>query len=132
MTLSTDDIVAIQQLGAAYCHHMDDGDGAAVASLFTDDGVLEIVDMVVSTGHEEIAANSSVFPQVMPGGRHIVQNMLVEGDGDKATMRAYLSNVVAGDTPTAVQTGRYQDEAVRTADGWKFSRRTLTLDGPLF
>ncbi len=132
MTLSTEDIVAIQQLGAAYCHHMDDGNGEGVASLFADDGVLEIVDMVKSTGHDEIVANCSVFPQVMPGGRHIVQNMWVEGDGDTATMRAYLSNVVAGDEPKAVQTGRYVDEAVRTDQGWRFSRRTLTLDGPLF
>lgn len=132
MTLSTDDVVAIQQLAAAYCHHMDDGDGEAVASLFVDDGVLEIVDLVQSTGHDEIAANSSVFPQVMPGGRHIVQNVWVDGDGDSATLRAYLSNVTAGDTPTAVQTGRYNDEVVRTDDGWRFSRRTLTLDGPLF
>lgn len=132
MTLSTDDIVAIQQLAAAYCHHMDDGNGAAVAALFTDDGTLEIVDMVKSTGPEEITANCSVFPQVMPGGRHIVQNMFIEGDGDTATLRAYLSNVVAGDSPKAVQTGKYDDEAVRTADGWRFSRRTLTLDGPLF
>ncbi len=132
MALSSDDVVAIQQLAAAYCHHMDDGDGAAVASLFTDDGVLEIVDMVQSVGKEEITANSSVFPQVMPGGRHIVQNVWVDGDGDTASLRAYLSNVKAGDTPTAVQTGRYNDEVVRTSDGWRFSRRTLTLDGPLF
>lgn len=132
MSLSTDDIVEIQQLAAAYCHHMDDGDGEAVAALFVDDGVLEIVDLVVSTGHEEIAANSSIFPQVMPGGRHIVQNMWVEGDGDAASLRAYLSNVAAGDTPRAVQTGRYRDEVVRTEAGWRFSRRTRTLDGPLF
>lgn len=132
MTLSSSDIVEIQQLAAAYCHHMDDGNGAAVAALFVDDGVLEIVDMVKSVGHEEITANCSVFPQIMPGGRHIVQNMFVEGDGDSATLRAYLSNVTAGDTPTAVQTGRYADEAVRTDQGWRFSRRTLTLDGPLF
>ncbi len=132
MTLSADDVVAIQQLAAAYCHHMDDGNGEGVASLFTDDGVLEIVDMVKSVGCDEITANSSVFPQVMPGGRHIVQNVWVEGDGDAATLRAYLSNVAAGDTPVSVQTGRYNDELVRTGDGWRFSRRTLTLDGPLF
>lgn len=132
MTLTADDIVAIQQLTAAYCHHMDDGNGEGVASLFVDDGVLEIVGLVRSAGRDEIIANSSVFPQVMPGGRHIVQNVLVEGDGDTATVRAYLSNVVAGDTPTAVQTGRYHDEVVRTDQGWRFRHRTLTLDGPLF
>lgn len=132
MALSTDDIVSIQQISAAYCHHIDDGDGEAVAALFTDDGVFEIVDLVTSNGPEELAANSAMFPAVMPGGRHIVQNIWITGDGDQANMRAYLSNVQAGETPRAVQTGRYVDELVRTADGWRFKRRTLTLDGPLF
>lgn len=132
MALSTEDVVAIQQLAAAYCHHIDDGDGEAVASLFTSDGTLEIVDVVQSVGREEIATNSAFFPQVMPGGRHIVQNVWVDGDGDTATLRAYLANVATGDTPRPVQTGRYHDQVVRTADGWRFSQRTLTLDGPLF
>ena len=47
-------------------------------------------------------------------------------------MRCYLSNVTVGDRPVAIQTGRYVDEVVRTDDGWRFARRTLTLDGPLF
>lgn len=132
MALSTDDIVAIQQLASAYCHHMDDGNGEALADLFTADGVLEITDLVTSTGRDEIIGNGSMFPQVIPGGRHIVQNVLVEGDGDQATVRAYLSNVIAGDTPVQKQTGVYRDQVVRVDGEWRFSHRVLTLDGPLF
>lgn len=132
VTLSAEDTVAIQQLAAAYCHHVDDGNGEGVAALFTDDGELEIVDLTHSIGSEQIAENSALFPQVFPGGRHIVQNVWIEGDGDHATMRAYLSNVVTGEQPTQLQTGRYRDELVRTSDGWRFTKRHLTLDGPLF
>ncbi len=132
MTLSADDMIAIQQLAAAYCHLIDAGDGERFAQLFTDDGVFEIVDMVTATGHDELAGNAVMFPQVMEGGRHIVQNEWIEGDGDTASMRCYLSNVTVGDRPVAVQTGRYVDELVRTDAGWRFARRTLTLDGPLF
>jgi len=29
------------------------------------------------------------------------------------------------------RTGRYHDQLVRTPDGWRFARRTVTLDGGL-
>ena len=132
MALSTDDVVEVQQLLSAYCHHMDAGDGAGVAGLFTADGVLEIVDVATSTGADEITANCAFFPQVLPGGRHIVQNVWVDGDGDRAVVRAYLLNAVAGDRPEMRQTGVYRDDVVRTDDGWRFAHRVLTLDGPLF
>lgn len=132
MALHTDDVLAIQQLAAAYCHLIDDGDGEALADLFTDDGTLEIVDLVTSEGREQLVANGGMFPDVMPGGRHIVHNTWITGDGDTATMRAYLSNVQAGESPRYVQTGRYVDDLVKTGDGWRFRHRTLTLDGPLF
>ena len=131
MTLSTDDIVEIQQLAAAYCHLIDSAQGDRFAKLFSPDGVFEIVDLSTATGHEELAANAEMFTQFMPGGRHIVQNQWIEGDGDTATMRCYLSNVRVGERPEAIQTGRYVDDVVRTAEGWRFARRTLTLDGPL-
>ena len=88
MPLSADDMIAIQQLAAAYCHLIDEGDGHRFAQLFTDDGVFEIVDMVTSTGPDELAANAAMFPQVMEGGRHIVQNEWIEGDGDTAPCAA--------------------------------------------
>jgi 3-phenylpropionate/cinnamic acid dioxygenase small subunit len=134
MALTTEDQLAIQQLGAAYCHLIDSGRGEEWADLFTPDGVFEIVDLMTTEGREALVGNANVFPEMMPGVRHIVHNMWVnEGDtADTATMHAYLSNVRAGDETQWVQTGIYNDDLVRTADGWRFARRTLTLDGPLF
>lgn len=131
MTLSAEDTIAIQQLAAAYCHLIDEGDGERFADLFTEDGVFEIVDLVTASGREELAGNAVMFPEAIAGGRHIVQNVWIDGDGDAATMRCYLSAVRAGERPEAIQTGRYVDEVVRTGAGWRFARRTLTLDGPL-
>lgn len=134
--MRSEDVLAIQQLASAYCHHIDGGDGEAWADLFTPDGVFDIVDMIAAEGREALVQNALMFPQFLPGGRHVVQNVFVEpdaaGDADKATMRCYLQFVVVGDEPKIVQTGRYVDDVVRTDDGWRFARRTLTLDGPLF
>ena len=132
MGLHADDVVEIQQLLTAYCHHMDTGNGVGVAGLFTDDGVLEIVDLMTSRGSDEITANCSAFPEIIPGGRHIVHNIWVEGDGDQGIAHAYLSNVIVGDKPQTGQTGTYRDEVTRTSQGWRFTHRVLTLDGPLF
>jgi hypothetical protein len=34
-----------------------------------------------------------------------------------------------GDAPKLVGTGRYVDQVTRTADGWRFQKRSATLDG---
>ena len=62
--------------------------------------------------------------------RHLVSSILVDGDGDRASLRAYLQVVAMGDDGSlqvAVQ-GTYDDELVRTADGWRFTRRSFAPD----
>lgn len=136
MNLPVEDVLAINQLAAAYCHLMDAGDGAGLADLFTPDGVFEIVDLMTSNGADELAQNTALFPQFVPGGRHVVSNVWASpdpaGDANRATVQCYLTTLIAGDTPQLLQTGRYVDEVVRTDAGWRYARRTLTLDGPLF
>jgi len=134
MALTIEDKLAIHELASAYCHLIDAGRGPEWADLFTEDGVFEIVDLITTEGREALVANATVFPEMMPGVRHIVHNVWVtEGSTtDTATMLAYLSNLRAGDKTEWVQTGIYKDDLVRTPDGWRFARRTLTLDGPLF
>jgi len=132
--LPVEDIVAIEQLAAAYCHLIDAGDGDAFADLFVPTGVFEIVDLVTATGRDELAQNAAVFPAMLPGVRHLVQNIWITADAanpDRAHMRAYLVNISVGDKPAFVQTGQYVDALERTDGGWKFATRTLTLDGPL-
>ena len=34
-----------------------------------------------------------------------------------------------GDKTKLMSTGRYEDDLVRTPDGWRFARRRCTLDG---
>jgi hypothetical protein len=70
---------------------------------------------------------------------HVTVNATVEVDGDRAVQDVKLL-VLSRPGPDAPpdkrgsrlrSTGRYHDELVRTPDGWRFARRTCTLDGGL-
>lgn len=127
MALTTDDIVQIQQLYAAYNFAVDDGDGKAFAAVFTADGTLLAGPDPVS-GSEAL----STFAAGVGGSgmRHIANNIVLEGDGNTARGRAYLQLVRSGDGGTMLaMTGRYEDELVKGPDGWAFSERRFTPDG---
>ena len=67
----------------------------------------------------------------MGGTRHLITNNVIDVDGDRASQTCYL--VILGRTmndggPALMATVRFEDELVRTADGWRFSSRVLHLD----
>lgn len=63
--------------------------------------------------------------------RHVTSNLIVDTDGDRATSTAYVTIFAAASgTLTAVSTGKYEDELLRTRDGWKFTKRHIALDVP--
>jgi uncharacterized protein (TIGR02246 family) len=128
MGLSTDDVVAIQQLVARYNFAVDGGDPDAFAGTFTPDGEFGAGGQVMR-GHDELRAFVVGRAGIAPR-RHLVSSILVDGEGDRASLRAYLQVVAMGDDgalQVAVQ-GTYDDELVRTADGWRFSRRSFSPD----
>jgi 3-phenylpropionate/cinnamic acid dioxygenase small subunit len=54
--------------------------------------------------------------------QHVITNVLVDLDGDRAAVRANLVVTFADDAISSQQGERYRFEAVRTADGWRLSR----------
>ena len=130
MSLATEDLVQIQQLYAAYCHAVDDGDGKAFCACFTSDGVLDAGGEPIA-GAEALAAFAAGVPAGVPGIRHVVTNIAIEGDGDEAEGRAYLTAYMAtSGAPTQfLITGRYRDQLRRAQGSWLFSARTFRADG---
>ncbi|MCW2523540.1 MAG: hypothetical protein JWO63_1875 [Frankiales bacterium] len=129
MTLSSEDIVAIQQLAAAYNHAVDAGDGDRFAATFTSDGCL-ITGQEVK-GHEALAAFAESVPQMIPGPRHVLSNLLCDGTDDSATLAAYVHVYakVGGEGPPALITaGTYSDTLRRVSGKWLFEKRTFTPD----
>ena len=60
----------------------------------------------------------------------LVNNMVIDGDGDQATMRCYLQlfKTGSGGPATLVTTARYEDTLRRVDGAWRFASRTVVPD----
>ncbi|MGH3674448.1 MAG: nuclear transport factor 2 family protein [Mycobacterium sp.] len=69
---------------------------------------------------------AEVLPKYFSSYAHMLGLPVIRLDGDSATARTFCFNpmVLKGDKPSTMQIGLwYDDEFVRTADGWRMSRR---------
>lgn len=62
---------------------------------------------------------------------HRLSNFVIDVDGDRATARSYVHAIliaVPGDASSWIDAvGTYEDVLVRTADGWRISKRTVHM-----
>ncbi len=131
MALSVEDQLSIQQLYATYNHAIDAGKGDAWAATFASDGVFNS-GQGTFTGTEQLAAFASGFGSSLKA-RHWTNNLVLDGDGGKATGTCYLAlfRLTPGEKPPAgiLVTAIYTDELAKNADGaWRFTKRTVTPD----
>ncbi len=131
MALTAEDQLAIQSLAARYNHAIDSGDGPAYADTFVDDGVLDAGELVLE-GRGALEEFARTFAGSVRAPRHIATSLVIDGDGDRAELRAYVQMyVMAGDPPRPEisASGTYADTLVRVGGAWRFVRRTFTRDG---
>ena len=122
MPLPTDDIVAIQQLVARYAFALDSGDEATLLEIFTEDAVC----WTGPEGNERVGvegiramARGTVVGKLW----HFIANLVIDGDGDNATAKAYLQMVrELGREPMI---GRYDLTLVRQDGHWRIKRRDV-------
>jgi len=83
-------------------------------------------------GCDEIRAFAGRFAAQRAAGtqfRHMVTNVAVAVDGDRATATAYLLVLISKDgSHRTLPPGRYACELVKTQGQWRFSRRTVFHD----
>jgi len=121
------DRLAIRELTARYNRAFDDVDPDAYARVFTEDGVLEV-------DGEPIAGREALIETVRATGYgivHITSDAIVAIDGDAAVQECTLLTARRAQDRSEnafLATGRYRDELVRTPDGWRFKRRSVTMD----
>jgi uncharacterized protein (TIGR02246 family) len=130
LTLSTEDQLAIQNLAARYNHAIDSGDGAAYADAFVEDGVLDAGALVVE-GRSALGDFARAFAGSARAPRHIATNLVIDGEGDRAELRAYVQLfTMVGEPPRheVTASGTYHDTLVRDNGSWRFVRRTFTGD----
>jgi hypothetical protein len=123
-----EDLEEIRGLKARYCHLSDRGyDGAGdspaqVAALFAADGAWGD-----AQGREAIERLFEGFRASTPLAVHLAVNPAIEVDGDRATARWWgviAATMAAGEALWIA--GVYDDELVRTAEGWRIARLRFT------
>lgn len=130
------DRARIRELTARYNRCFDDGDAEGFAATFVEDGVMEVGGGFLVNGRAELEQMCRNVPY---GIVHVTTDATVSVDGDRAVQELTVM-VLQRPKPDAApeerasslsRTGRYRDELVRTSEGWRFARRTATLDGGL-
>jgi len=129
----------IEELHSRYLFALDWLDADTVASLFAEDGVLDWAGGVVE-GREAIRAEvgkmrgyfgglaAADAPNRPARLRHFVTNSVLRIDGDRARSTAFwfeINNDNHPRWPYVGAYGHYEDEIARTAEGWRFLRRTI-------
>ena len=128
MALSTEDQLEITQLYAKYNHAIDLGDAEGWAATFTPDGVFNGGGGGPQQGTEALVGFAKGFAANVKG-RHWTNNLVVEGDGDKADGKCYLTLWNLAQKPASIMvTGIYYDELTKTGDGWRFASRKVQPD----
>jgi ketosteroid isomerase-like protein len=116
----------IRELAVRYAHCVWTKDVAALAGLFTDDGVMDTGsgdplrgrDAVRDT-YARVFARDDYFP--------FVHNHVIDLSGDEARGTCYLDLRAVVDGTRMTGFGTYDDWYVRTRDGWRFLSRTLSM-----
>ena len=133
------DKLDIGEMQSRYMFALDWHDPDMYAALFTEDAVLEwpegraegreaIRNACVRIGafFDNLAAAAS--PRMPFRLRHFVTNRVFDLQGDRARVWAYwfdLNNDNLQRWPYVAGYGYYEDDLVRTVDGWRFTRRRV-------
>jgi len=129
--MAVDDRLAIADLFTRYCCALDNGEVETVVDCFTAGAVLKspVIDLA---GCEAIRAFAGRFAARRAAGtqfRHMVTNIAVTIDGERARATAYLLVLVSekGGHRT-LPPGRYECDLVKEDGAWRFSRRIVVHD----
>lgn len=128
---ATDDRTEIADVLARYAWALIDQDWVSYESCFTPDAALDFSSTGGPAGTPaEAAAWMATTMAAFAVTFNVIGNVHVRVDDDAATSRTAFSMLLktAGESPTYLDVrGWYDDEHVRTADGWRIARRTESL-----
>jgi hypothetical protein len=126
--LTPQDYIDIQQLVSNYPYGLDGNtdNGATYASLFAPGAVFG---RPRTEGRENLMALANTQPRGANYVRHFITNHVIEPAPGGAIGREYAVIIDIGENgnPGKIALGgRYDDEYVKTPQGWKFKTRTFT------
>jgi ketosteroid isomerase-like protein len=125
---ASDDFVAILDVAYRYAQAADRRDWVGLANCYTEDAVVNFNGTIVN-GREAIIARNKVRLTEWAATQHFTGNPVIKVDGDRADASFYTiaQHVVMRDGKpiTCLAGAVYEDELVRTAEGWRFWRRRI-------
>lgn len=123
-----DDRQDIADLLVRYATGIDRRDWPLFRTVFTTDCELDYGEIGSWTGVDAVADFMEQVHALAGHTLHRLTNQAIAIDGDKATARTYIDGLIMGpDNDSGVNAiGFYDDEIVRTADGWRIARRRYT------
>ena len=122
------DIVAV---ATRYCRALDTKNWTLLGEVFLADATADLGSPTRLVGLAAITGRIKAALSNLDDSQHLVGNHEVTVRGDVASHRCYLqaqhvrSAAVGG--PNYIVAGRYEDELVRTAAGWRITHRTLVV-----
>ncbi len=118
----------ITEVLVRYATGIDRRDWDLFRTCFTDDVLAEYEGIETWHGVDAITAFMDEAHATMGHTLHRLSNLAVTVDGDTATARSYVDAVLmdAGGERGHNTVGFYDDELVRTADGWRIAHRRFT------
>jgi hypothetical protein len=122
------DYIEIQQLVSSYPYGLDGNtdNGETYARLFAPGAVFG---RPRTEGHENLAALANTQPRGAKFVRHFITNHVIDPAPGGASGKQYAVIIDIGENgnPSGIALGgRYDDEYVKTPQGWKFKSRTFT------
>jgi uncharacterized protein (TIGR02246 family) len=127
-----EDRFGINDLFVRYTCALDAGDADTVIDCFTEDGTLVSPAVGEHTGRAAITAFAQRFARFQANGsqlRHVMSNLMMTVDGDRAHATCYLTVFLTRDgNSRMLAPGRYDCELRKQAGQWRFQRRVVLHD----
>lgn len=118
-----EDIEAIKQLKAVYCHICDDTHNPdRIASVFAEDGIWEAEGFGKAEGHKAIRELFVGFREQFSFSQHNIMNPVINVNGERATGIWYLVGPwdATENNRKIWMTARYDDDYIKVDGEWKY------------
>lgn len=118
----------ISDLLMRYATGIDRRDWPLFRTVFTKDCELDYGEIGAWRGIDAVTEFMQQTHAMAGHTMHRLSNPVIAARGDRAMARTYIDALImAGDNQSGVNAvGFYDDEIVRTADGWRIARRRFT------
>jgi uncharacterized protein (TIGR02246 family) len=132
MIPSIEDRFGISDLFTRYTCALDAGDVDTIVDCFTEDGALLSPAVGAHRGHTAIRAFAERFARFRANGaqlRHVISNLMMQVEGDRAQASCYLTVFLTRDGKSRLTAPGVYECVLRKCDGaWKFQNRIVRHD----